>query len=154
MPHPIDKKLVVAVASSALFNLQDSDLVYREQGVEAYRAHQRLHQNEPLTPGIAFGFIRRLLSLNAINPQEPPVEVILLSRNDPDTGLRVFKSTRHYGLDISRGAFLNGKSPHLYIDAFNACLFLSANPRDVEAAILAGHPAGLVLGAAFDDDVN
>src|SRR5438132_1007490 len=130
MPHPIDKKLVVAVASSALFDLQHSDQVYRDKGIEAYREYQRRHQDAPLAPGIAYGFIRRLLSLNAINPQEPPIEVILLSRNDPDTGLRVFKSTKHHRLDITRGAFLNGKSPHLYIDAFNACLFLSANPKD------------------------
>src|SRR5262245_6006887 len=109
MAHPIDEKLVVAVASSALFDLKESDDVYRNQGLDAYRKYQRAQQDKPLAPGLAFPFLRRLLSLNALsqgaqNAIDPPVEVVLLSRNDPDTGLRVFRSTQHHGLDITRGA--------------------------------------------------
>lgn len=93
MVYPITDKVVVAVASSALFDLRESDAVFRgEGGVTAYRTYQRERQNEPLSAGIAFPFIRRLLSLNGPAEDDKPVEVVLLSRNDSDTGLRVFKS--------------------------------------------------------------
>jgi 5'-nucleotidase len=88
MPFPIDDKLVVAIASSALFDLAESDRVYRERGEEEYRKYQREHEDDLLNPGVAFSFIRRLLSLNEEGQEDQPVEVILLSRNDPDTGLR------------------------------------------------------------------
>ena len=91
MPFAIEQKLVVAVASSALFDLGEADRVFRECGEEAYREYQREHENDVLGPGVAFPFIKRLLSFN--RPEgDSPVEVILLSRNDPDTGLRVFNS--------------------------------------------------------------
>ncbi len=152
MTYPIENKVVVAIASSALFDLTESDRIFRERGVVEYRRHQREHEAEPFAPGVAFAFVRRLLSLNA-GSEDHPVEVVLLSHNDPDTGLRVFNSIRHHSLDISRGAFLNGKSPHTYMDAFNASLLLSGNPVNVREAIAAGHPAGLVLGAPFTDDL-
>jgi len=153
MPFPIHDKLVIAVASSALFDLRESDAVYREKGTEAYRRRQRDNEHKILNPGVAFPFIRRLLKLNSSHdPNDQPVEVILLSRNDPDTGLRVFNTIEHYGLDISRGAFLSGGSPHRYINAFCASLFLSANQADVEEAIRNGYPAGRVLGDASVDD--
>lgn len=152
MPYPIDQKLVVAVASTALFDLTESDRIFREQGPDEYRSHQRTNELVPFKSGIAFPFVRRLLSLNKGGP-EGPVEVVLLSRNDPDTGLRMFNSIKHHKLDISRGAFLNGKDPHLYMDAFNASLLLSGNAANVRAAIAAGQPAGLVLGEPFSDDL-
>lgn len=154
LPYDIDKKLVVAVASSALFDLTESDRIFREVGLEEYREHQRASQDRPLDPGPAFPFIRRLLSLNAIDIQNPPVEVVLLSRNDPDTGLRVFNSIRHHALSISRGAFLNGKAPHAYMESFNASLLLSGNPANVREAVAAGQPAGLILGAPAGDDLT
>jgi 5'-nucleotidase len=92
MPYSLDDKMVVAVASSALFDLGESDRVYREQGTEKYREFQRAHENDVLSPGVAFPLIKRLLALNGSAESEIVVEVILLSRNDPDTGLRVFKS--------------------------------------------------------------
>jgi 5'-nucleotidase len=152
MPYPIQQKLVIAVASSALFDLTESHQIFIGQGTEAYRAFQRANQNVVLRPGVAFPFIRRLLSLN--DQGEQPVEVILLSRNDPDTGLRVFKSIQAHSLDITRGAFLRGRPPHRYIRAFNASLFLSANEADVREAILAGHPAGMVLSSAYEDNME
>ena len=104
MPFAIEQKLVVAVASSALFDLGEADRVFRECGEEAYREYQREHENDVLAPGVAFPFIKRLLSFN--RPEgDSPVEVILLSRNDPDTGLRVFNSIEAHGLDITRAAF-------------------------------------------------
>jgi len=152
MPFPIEDKLVVAIASSALFDLTESDRIFKEQGTPAYRAYQREQENDILRPGVAFAFIRRLLTLEGKGPGEQPVEVILLSRNDPDTGLRVFNSIEAHGLRISRAAFTQGRFPYPYVNPFNACLFLSANERDVRAAIEHGHPAGRVLASALDDD--
>ncbi|MEW4529384.1 5'-nucleotidase [Maioricimonas sp. JC845] len=151
MPFPIEQKLVVAIASSALFDLRDADRIFREEGLDAYRQHQRAHQDKPLACGVAFPFIRQLLRINEVDEGEP-VEVILLSRNDPDTGLRVFKSIEHYGLGITRGAFLNGRSPWRYVRAYEASLFLSANRNDVKEAIMNGHPAGPVLESTQTDD--
>jgi 5'-nucleotidase len=152
MPYPIEKKLVVAVSSSALFDLSESDAVYKEKGEETYRQYQRDKQNATLAPGVAFPFIRRFLGLNLVFADQQPVEVVLLSHNDPDTGLRVFTSIRKHGLNITRAAFLCGGDPFKYIPAFNVSLFLSANPRDVKNAIDAGSAAGTVLGFATNDD--
>ena len=153
MPFEIDEKLVVAIASSALFDLGEADQIFKERGENAYREYQRAHENDVLQPGVAFAFIKRLLSFN-LAPEDSPVEVILLSRNDPDTGLRVFNSIAANGLDITRAAFLNGSAPFQYIPGFNASIFLSANASDVEGAIMAGYPAGLVLESVINDDSN
>lgn len=145
-------KLVVAIASSALFDLTEGDRVFRDGGCEPYRAYQRAHEGDVLKEGCAFSFIRRLLGLNEIAPKLHPVEVILLSRNDPDTGLRVFNSIEAYGLSITRAVFTAGKSPFSYMRQFGARLFLSANEDDVCEAIRLGHAAGQVLGSAAEDD--
>lgn len=154
MPYPIEKKLVIAIASSALFDLSESDRVFQEQGLEPYRKHQRDNENVRLPQGVAFPLIRRLLSLNGAADEDQPIEVILLSRNDPDTGLRVFKSIQSYGLGITRAAFTNGRPPFRYLEAFNASLFLSANPEDVRNAAMRGAPAGQVFPTEFVDDPN
>lgn len=148
----MEGKLVIAVASSALFHLRESDKVYREQKLEAYRAFQREHENDLLPPGVAFPLIRRMLALNDEGAKYHPVDVMLLSRNDPDTGLRLFKSIEKHKLNITRAAFVGGRDPFRYLDAFNTCLFLSANPSDVADAIEKGVPAGLVLPTDFVDD--
>jgi 5'-nucleotidase len=152
MAYPIDQRLVIAIASSALFDLTECDRVFREQELEAYRAYQRAHENEVLPRGVAFPLIRRILALNDPEKGQYPVEVVLLSRNDPDTGLRVFKSIEHYKLDISRAAFVNGGDPFRYLGAFNTCLFLSANPADVSSALEKNVAAGTVLPTQFLDD--
>jgi 5'-nucleotidase len=143
---------VIAVASSALFDLTKSDRVYQERGVEEYRRFQREHEKEVLAPGVAFSLIKRLLALNGPINGDRVVEVILLSRNDPDTGLRVFNSIQHYHLEISRAVFVSGRDPFRYLGAFNAVLFLSANPEDVRKAIMQGAPAGRVFPTQFIDD--
>ncbi len=150
--YDLKQKLVIGLASSALFNLEKSDEVFRTHGELAYRNYQRDHENQPLESGVAFPFIQRLLSLNDLFPPEKPfVEVILLSRNDPDTGLRVMNSIEHHQLNIKRAIFLQGRTPHKYINALNISLFLSANVIDVNQAINAGYPAGLILkGQIFD----
>jgi len=154
MPYPIEEKLVIAVASSALFALDEADSVYRTQGVRAYREYQRNHENDILAPGIAFPFVRRFLKLNELFPERQPAEVVLLSRNDSDTGMRVFNSIEHYGLGIIRAAFTRGNSPFRYIPAYNVSLFLSANGTDVTEAIANGWPAGQVLPGTANDDAE
>ncbi len=152
MPFPIEDKLVIAVSSSALFDLTESDQVFRDRGAIAYKAFQEQNLNKILKRGVAFPFIRRFLSFNQRFPGEQPVEVVLLSRNSPATGKRVFRSIEHYSLGISRAAFVSGASPFSYIPAFNASLFLSGNEADVRAAVIAGYPAGLVLPSKVEDD--
>lgn len=152
MPYPIDRKLVVAISSSALFDLSESNAVFVEQGSKAYKKFQEDNLNKVLGKGVAFPFIKRFLRINQHFPDKSPVEVVLLSRNSAATGKRVFRSIQHYGLDISRAAFMEGKSPYEYIPAFNASLFLSANSEDVQKAIDAGYPAGAVLPSEIIND--
>lgn len=152
MGYPIHRKLVIGVASSALFDLSESHSVFIERGEDEYRKYQRDMKNVTLGKGVAFPFIRRFLNINVAYPERMPVEVVLLSRNDPDTGQRLFNAIQAYELDISRAGFLSGKSPHKYIPAFNVSLFLSANESDVKSAIEAGYPAGAVVPSEADDD--
>ena len=154
MIYPIERKLVVAVSSSALFDLKESDRVFKEQGARAYKEFQEKHLDTILDKGVAFPFIRRFLNINRQFPKEQPVEVVLLSRNSPATGRRVFRSIQHYKIDISRATFVTGKSPYPYIPAFNASLFLSANNSDVQKAIQSGYPAGTVLPSDVFDDLE
>lgn len=152
MPFPLDNMLVVGVASSALFDLSESHRVFLERGEDEYRKYQEEHLDDTLHPGVAFPFIRRLLSLNDLGPEgEQLVEVIILSRNDPETGLRVMRSLKAHGLAISRAIFMQGRSSHEYMEALNMSLFLSANDDDVRAAIDSGLPAGRVVGTPAED---
>lgn len=153
MPYPIEKKLVIAVSSSALFDLAESDGIFRTQGVERYREYQMDNIDRTFDKGVAYPFVRRLLSLNDSFPKESPVEVVLFSKNSPETGLRVFRSIRSYGLNITRAHFSSGKSNFQYLPAFNASLFLSANPQDTRQAIQAGYAAGTVVGSRVEDDL-
>lgn len=152
MAFQIEHKLVIGVASSALFDLTASHQVYLDSGPEEYRKYQEQNLDAILGKGVAFPFIRRFLNINKCFPRQSPVEVVLFSRNSPETGLRVMRSIAHYGLDISRAAFMTGKSPYTYLPAFNASLFLSANEEDVRNAIAANYPAGLVLPSRISDD--
>jgi 5'-nucleotidase len=152
LAYPIEKKLVIAVASSALFDLSESDKVYREKGVEAYRSYQRKKENTTLRPGVAFPLVRRMLRLNeGFKEADAPVEVVLLSRNDPDTGLRVVNSIEKHKLTMSRAIFVSGSNPFRYMNALNASLFLSANVADVRNAVGKGLPAGRVFPTTFAD---
>ncbi|WP_028357787.1 5'-nucleotidase [Brackiella oedipodis] len=153
MPYDLQNRLVIGVASSAVFDLKESDSVFQQKGEEKYRLYQKENLYKPLPKGIAYPFIRRMLELNSLqSPDDPLVEVILLSRNDPDTGLRVMETIKHYGLNITRAIFTQGKAPYEYIKALNISLFLSGNASDVKTAIEASFPAGLVLDSKFVDD--
>lgn len=145
MTFPIEEKLVIAVSSSALFDLTESHGVFVNDGPQAYKAFQEKNLNTILKKGVAFPFIKRFLRINQRFPEQQPVEVILLSRNSALTGRRVFRSIIHYGLSITRAAFMDGRSPYEYLPAFNAALFLTTNNDDVQQAIQAGYPAGKVL---------
>ncbi len=151
MPEDISHKLVVAISSRALFDLDESNAVYEQQGVEEYAAYQISHENEILQPGIAFPLVQKFLKLNQ---ESDLVEVILLSRNSADTGLRVFNSIQHYELNISRAAFSSGQSPYQYIQAFGTHLFLSANPQDVKNALSAGCAAATIIPSSKKKNIS
>jgi 5'-nucleotidase len=152
LAFPIEKKLVVGITSTALFDLSKEHQIFLEEGVEAFRKYQIEHSLEAPPPGAAFPFIKRLLHLNKLFPDEIPVEVVMLSRNDPQAGRRMMGAMSHYGLDITRAFFLSGEAPYPYMKAVNACLYLSTNKEEIKEAIAAGHPAGHVLPCAMHDE--
>ncbi len=127
--------LVIGISSRALFDLEDEDNVYRTKGIEAYRKYQFKNENKPLKPGTAFPLIQAFLKLNKANLEKRLVEVIVMSRNSPDTGLRIFKSIKHHKLDITRAAFTGGKPVAPYLEPYKVDLFLSKLNKDVQNAI-------------------
>jgi 5'-nucleotidase len=142
------RPLIVAITSRALFDLEHGHALWEREGVEAFRDYQRRHEDDVLAPGIAFPLVRKLLALNAGTPADAPrVEVILLSRNSADTGLRIFNSIQHHGLAISRATFTSGAPTWPYIKPFGAHLFLSANPESVRNALAHGVAAATILPA-------
>ena len=138
-------RLMVAISSRALFDLSESHQVFETDGVEAYCQYQVERENDVLAPGVAFALVKKLLELDRLLGERGSVEVILLSRNSSDTGLRVLNSARHHGLDIARAVFAGGASPYRYVSAFGAQLFLSADPGDVRLALDAGCAAAAIL---------
>ena len=147
MSKQSENKLVIAISSRALFNLDDSHQVYESDGLQAYSEYQVAREEEPLEPGEAFPLVHKLLRLNDRLGEESQVEVVLLSRNSADTGLRVFNSIQHYNLDISRAAFCGGESPWRYINAFGCQLFLSNEAEDVRYALECGVAAATLVSS-------
>ena len=137
--------LTIAISSRALFDLDESNRVYDDQGLEAYRHYQIAHEDIVLDRGEAFYFVKKFLNINELLGKHR-VEVILLSRNSADTGLRIFNSIKAYGLEITRAAFCGGESPYRYIHAFGASLFLSTQADDVAHALEHGVAAATLLG--------
>ncbi len=144
MPYSLKDKLVVGVASRALFDLSAENEVFETRGLAAYRELQAAHEDEPLRPGTAFPIVKGLLAINR-RARRRVVEVVVLSRNDAETGLRVFNSIGHHGLDIERGVFRGGRDPWPYLGALNCSLFLTQEPRAVVEALNAHIPAALAL---------
>jgi 5'-nucleotidase len=138
-------RLTIAISSRALFDLEESHRIFETEGVDAYCRYQVERESESLAPGVAFGLVQKLLHLNRSLEQQEQVEVVLISRNNADTGLRVFNSIQHYDLSITRAAFTGGQSPYRYVKPFNAHLFLSADPQDVRNALEAGVAAATIL---------
>jgi 5'-nucleotidase len=139
----LNEQLVIAISSRALFDLSTAHEVFVAQGVAAYQDYQVAHENDVLAPGGAFHLVKKLLALNSEGQRR--VEILLLSRNTADTGLRVFNAIRHYGLDITRAAFTGGASTSRYIPAFGADLFLSADAEDVREALNDGFAAARIM---------
>ncbi len=140
--------LTIAITTRALFHMEESHALFERDGIDAFADYQRRHEDDVLHPGIAFPLVRKLLALNEGAPAGAPrVEVILLSRNSSDTGLRVFNSIQHHGLDIRRATFTSGAPVWPYIRPFGAQLFLSANPESVRGALEAGVAAATILPA-------
>jgi 5'-nucleotidase len=142
------QKLVVAISSRALFDLDASHAIFESEGKEAFCRYQIDHEDVVLEPGYGFTLVNKLLAINAQSPNQPLVEVILLSQNSADTGLRIFNSIAHYGLGITRAAFTSGAAPFPYIAPFGAHLFLSANADDVRNALAAGFAAATILSGS------
>ena len=146
MPYSLDDKLVVGISSRALFDLEQENEIYENEGLEAYSAYQVGHENDILRPGTAFPLVKALHRLNENG--HCLTEIIIISRNSADTSLRIFNSIHHYGLDISRAALVGGASIAPYLAPFRTDLFLSANEEDVREALAAGVAAGLICSHA------
>ncbi len=147
----LEDKLVIAISSRALFDLDESNQVFEQQGLIKYIEYQIAHEDDTLNPGVAFPLIKRLLNIKYPNGNHA-VEVILVSKNDVNTGLRVFNSIESHELNITRAAFTNGRSPYEYLSAFRSDLFLSANSDDVRQALEHGYASATILnGANFSD---
>ena len=166
MSASLDGKLVVAISSRALFDFEEENEVFELGDDRAYMALQLARLEIPAKPGVAFSLVRKLLAFNqgpgiAFNQAATqPVEVVILSRNDPVSGMRVFRSAQHYGLPIERGSFTRGQSPWRYLKPLHANLFLSTHLSDVRAALDAGVPAAQVYpqsvhaGDAYPNEVR
>ena len=142
MPVTLAGQLVVAISSRALFDFEEENRVFEASDDRAYMRLQLDRVDEPAKPGVAFSLVNKLLAFNA--GEAPRVEVVILSRNDPVSGMRVFRSAKHYGLPIQRGVFTRGESPWRYLRPLSANLFLSTNEPDVRSALEAGVPAARV----------
>jgi len=154
----LDNKLVVAISSRALFNFEEENRIFESGDAEGYMQLQLQRLEQPATPGIAFSLIRKLLAFNDAAAQR--VEVVVLSRNDPVSGMRVFRSAHAAGIHLERGVFTQGRPPFGYLRPLRAHLFLSANAHDVREALAAGFPAARVLtesvlaGSNYPDEVR
>lgn len=143
MPESLDGLLVVAVSSRAIFNFEEENKIFESINDSAYMQLQRERLDAPAEPGVAFTLVKKLLAFN--NGKQRLVEVVVLSRNDPISGLRVFRSAEHNQLDLQRGVFTRGTEPFRYLEPLQANLFLSVNDADVRAALAAGFPAAKVF---------
>jgi 5'-nucleotidase len=143
MPATLAGQLVVAISSRALFDFEEENRLFEATDDRAYMRLQAQRLEEPARPGVAFSLVNKLLAFNE-NASAQRVEVVILSRNDPVSGMRVFRSARHYGLSVQRGVFTRGESPWRYLRPLAANLFLSTNEADVKSALAAGVPAARV----------
>ncbi|CAN5682431.1 5'-nucleotidase [soil metagenome] len=145
MAVTLDGQLVVAISSRALFDFEEENQVFEQGDDRAYMKMQLERLEQPAKPGVAFSLVKKLLAFNdaptAEGEAKQRVEVVILSRNDPVSGMRVFRSAQHYGLQIQRGSFTRGQPPWRYLKPLNANLFLSTHLSDVRAALDAGVPA-------------
>ena len=141
----MNSKLVIGISSRALFDLSKSHKIFEKEGIDAYRSHQIKNENEILDPGEAYNLVTKILKINDLYDSESRIEVILLSRNTADTGLRVFNSIEDHELNITRAVFCGGESPYKYVKAFGVDLFLSSSKDDVKMAIENNVPSARII---------
>jgi len=149
MPYDLEDKLVIAISSRALFELEDENNIYEEKGLAEYIKYQLEHENDPIPRGTGYPLIKALLELNK-KFENPIVEVIILSRNSPETGMRIFNSIDALSLDITRAGFTGGEDTSSYLSAFNVDLFLSKNEENVRRALDSGIAAALIYNLPDD----
>jgi 5'-nucleotidase len=165
LPVDLSKYFVIGISSRALFDLSAEDQIFQAEGVKAYSSYQIEHEDDVLAPGAGFALVKSILRLNDIAPSKRKAEVVVMSRNNADTSLRIFNSLQSHGLDVGRAALTGGASLAPYLGAFNVDLFLSVSEEDIQAATNAGFAAGLIyakpenptnmmeeLRVAFDGD--
>ena len=153
MSLDLSQCLVIGISSRALFDLEESNDIFNKDGVDEYRKFQLENETKALAHGTAFHLVEALLKLNDLAGKKL-VEVIVMSRNSPDTGLRVFNSIEHYGLDITRAAFSGGQNLSDYLEAFNVDLFLSKSEEDVQLAIDTGCAAAILYAPPKEIDMS
>ncbi|HEY5636543.1 MAG TPA: 5'-nucleotidase [Burkholderiales bacterium] len=149
MSASLEGRLVVAISSRALFDFEEENRVFDAEGEAAYIRLQYARLDVPAKPGVAFPLVKKLLAFNT--PAAERVEVVILSKNDPVSGLRIFRSAVSAGLKVERGVFTRGRAPYRYLEALHANLFLSANEADVLDALAASFPAARVYPASSRD---
>ena len=146
-----NRKLIIGISSRALFNLDESHDIYEKDGLDSYREYQIANEDKTLEPGEAFNLVKKILDINSLYENRQRIEVILLSRNTSDTGLRIRNSIEAHGLDISRAAFCGGESPHRYVRDFGVHLFLSSSMEDVKLAIESNVAAATIISNDNDN---
>lgn len=153
MAQNLENKMVIGVSSRALFDLTVENEIFETKGLDAYYHYQAEHEQEILKPGPGFGLIQSLLKLNHLSKERDLVEVIIMSRNSPETSLRVFNAIAYYGLNITRSVLASGASLAPYLAAFHTDLFLSAYEDDVQRAVDGGIAAGMICCDKHSDQV-
>ena len=147
-------KLIIGISSRALFNLDESHEIYEKEGLDSYREYQIANEDKTLDPGEAFSLVKKILSINSFYKDRERIEVILLSRNTSDTGLRIRNSIESHGLNISRAAFCGGESPHRYVKDFGVHLFLSSSFEDVKLAIESNVAAATIISRDGENNMQ
>ena len=145
-----NSKLIIGISSRALFDLDFSHEIYKKKGLKSYQDYQIENEDKTLKPGQAFNLVKKILNINDLYDGKERVEVILLSRNTSDTGLRIRNSIEDHNLNISRAAFCGGESPHRYVRDFGVHLFLSSSIEDVKLAIKSNVAAATIISRPFD----
>ena len=152
MSYDLTTPLVIAISSRALFNLEEENRIFETDGLDAYTRYQLEHEKDIIPKGAAFPLVEAFLRLNGLTKERRVVEVIIVSRNSPDTSLRIFNAISAYGLDITRAALVGGADVTPYLRSFHTDLFLSAYGPDVKRAVDEGIAAGQILtGVAHSD---
>ncbi len=151
MAYSLENKLVIGVSSRALFDMSKENAIFEAEGAKSFVAYEREHEDDILLPGPGFPLVRSLLQLNDLPGGHTGVEVIVMSRNSPDSSLRVFNAIEHYGLSIARAVLVSGAQLAPYLSAFRTDLFLSAYEDDVQSAVNSGIAAGIIFGSGLTE---